>query len=213
MNLNKYKIDKYKLCMVFIVVFGLLLRICYISKTSIYERQHDVFGIADSGHLGYIYTIYENEMLPSTNEGQFYHPPLFHLTSALWLRLETLIGIDFDSALEGIQVLTLIYSMLILLVVYLILKRVKIKDSLKLLIMLVMSVHPTFIILSGSINNDILTILLMFLIILYLVKWYENTNLRNTIILAIVTGLCVMTKSSRCTNGFSNYDCFCFKNS
>lgn len=179
-----------------IIIFGVIIRAIYIIKTPVTERQHDVYTINDQGHLGYIYTIYETGKLPTTNSIQFYHPPLHHLISAGWLRLETAIGIDLNSAIEGLQILTAIYSSLILLVVYFIVCKIRVKDIYKILIMIVMAFHPTFIILAGSINNDILTVLLMFVIILYLLKWYEKTNLLNTIILALTTGLCVMTKVS-----------------
>ena len=62
--------------------------------------------------------------------------------------------------------------------------------------MAVMAFHPTFIILAGSINNDVLMILLSFYIILYLIKWNDYPNIKNTIILAIITGCAVMTKVS-----------------
>ena len=62
--------------------------------------------------------------------------------------------------------------------------------------MAVMAFHPTFIILAGSINNDVLMILLSFYIILYLIKWNDDPNIKNTIILAIITGCAVMTKVS-----------------
>ena len=179
-----------------IIVIGIILRIIYIIKTPITARQHDVYTINDEGHLGYIYTIYNTGKLPTTNNTQFYHPPLYHMISAGWLKLETLIGIPFDTALEGLQILTLLFSSMILIIVYKLLENIELKDSYKLLIMAVMAVHPTFIILSGSINNDILTIMLIFAIILYLLKWNEKPNLKNTIILAIITGLCVMSKLS-----------------
>ena len=179
-----------------IILLGVLLRCVYILKTPITERQHDVYTIEDQGHLGYIYTIYETGKLPQTNGIQFYHPPLFHYIAAGWLKVETTLGLRWNSALEGIQILTLVFSSLIMIVVYKIIDKTDFKDKYKILVIAMMAFHPTLIILSGSINNDVLTALLMFLIILFLIKWDEETNIKNTIILAILTGLCVMSKVS-----------------
>ena len=52
-----------------------------------------------------------------------------------------------------------------------IVEKIEIRNIYKILIMAVMAFHPTFIILAGSINNDVLMILLSFYIILYLIKW------------------------------------------
>lgn len=137
-----------KIIIYIIIIIGLLVRINYIVKTPITTRQHDVYEIQDEGHLGYIYTIYQTGKLPETNNIQFYHPPLFHLISAGWLRAETALGIEFNEALEGLQILTLVFSSLILLVVYKIIEKTKIKDIYKILIFVIMALHPTFIILS-----------------------------------------------------------------
>lgn len=188
--------NKTKKVLWLIIIIGIVLRITYIIKTPITQRQHDVYGIENQGHLGYIYKIFESGKLPTTNDIQFYHPPLHHYLAAGWLRLETLIGIQLGDALEGIQILTALYSSLILIVVYKILNKTNLKDLYKILIMAIIAVHPTFIILAGSINNDILTILLIFTIVLYLLKWDEDCNIKNTILLALATGLCVMSKVS-----------------
>lgn len=178
------------------IIIGILIRAMYIIYTPITERQHDVYSINDEGHLGYIYQIYETGQLPKTNHIQFYHPPLFHLTGAGWLRINSLLNISLNRSIEGLQVLTAIFSSLILICSYKITEHLKIKDIYKLLINLIMIFHPTFIILSGSINNDVLMIFLTFMIILYLIKWREKTNIKNTIILAVITGLAVMAKVS-----------------
>lgn len=130
------------------------------------------------------------------NYGQFYHPPLHHLMSAMWLKLVDGIIQNEDSLLESLQFVTLIYSMLIIVITYKMLKELKIKGIYQEFILIVMAFHPTFIILSGSINNDLLSILLIFYSTYRLIKWYQQQNLKNTILLAIATGLAVMAKSS-----------------
>ncbi len=179
-----------------IIIIGVILRTMYIVYTPITTRQHDVEWLDSEGHLKYIYTLYSEGHLPSTNEWQMYHPPFFHSLAAGWLKINDIFNIPLERSLEGIQVLTAIFSSLIMLVVYKITNKLKLNDKYKILINSFVAVYPTFIILAGSINNDCLTIFLQFLILWYLIKWYENDSWKNSIILALITGLCVMTKLS-----------------
>ena len=56
--------------------------------------------------------------------------------------------------------------------------------------------HPVFILLSGSLNNDMLSILLMALTVLFAIKWYQNGRWRELILSALFAGLALMTKQS-----------------
>ncbi len=194
-----------------IIALGVILRGMYIVYTPITERQHDVYSNYDQGHLGYIYTIFETGKLPQTNDIQFYHPPLHHFISAQWLKIGDILDIDLERNLEGLQVLTAIYSSLIILVVCQILKHIKIKDIYKIIIIAITAFHPTFIIFAGLINNDILMILLTFVIILYLLKWHEEANLKNTIILALSTRIMCYDKSIWCSYSSTNTICIFYK--
>ena len=194
-QIKKLRIN-YKDIVLIIMILGILIRAMYIIYTPITERQHDVYSINDQGHLGYIYTIYQTGKLPDTNSIQFYHPPLFHLIAAGWLKVNDVFNVSLDRSIEGIQIITAIFSSLIMLVAYRIVEKIEIKNIYKILIMAVMAFHPTFIILAGSINNDVLMILLSFYIILYLIKWNDNPNIKNTSVLAVITGCAVMTKVS-----------------
>ena len=194
-RIKKLKIN-YKNIILIIMIVGILTRAMYIIYTPITERQHDVYSINDQGHLGYIYTICQTGKLPETNSIQFYHPPLFHSIAAGWLKVNDIFSVSLDKSIEGIQIITAIFSSLIMLVAYRIVEEIEIKNIYKIFIIAVMAFHPTFIILAGSINNDILMILLSFYIILYLIKWNDNPNIKITIILAVITGCSVMTKIS-----------------
>lgn len=184
----------YKKLIFAIIIIGIILRINYISYTTIDERQHDME--KEVGHLAYIETIFNTGKLPEHNKWQFYQQPLHHIISAGWLKVAEKFGIDIESAEESLQILTAIYSSAIIVISYFILKELGISDKLKLLVITIIAVHPTFIILSGSINNDILMIMLTFFGILYLIKWYKNSSIKNTIILALTTGLIALTKIS-----------------
>ena len=191
---KKKKKIKYNTIATLIIIIGIILRNIYICKTSIYNRQNDVLTLDFDGHLRYIYVIFKTGKLPNTNHWLFYHPPLHHLICALWLKINSLIGFSLEKSMEGIQTITIIYSSLIMFIQYKIINKIKINDKYKLMLIGFIATFPSFILLSGSINNDCLVSLLQFFIVYYLINWYENNNWKNTIILAVSTGLCVMTK-------------------
>ncbi len=195
--LREYKASKkinFKKMIVPIIAIGIILRTMYILYTPIQKRQHDMD--KDVGHLSYIETIYNTGKLPEHNKWQFYQQPLHHIISAIWLKANTNCGVDLQDAMEGIQFLTAIYSSLILIITYCILKEMNLEDKFKLITMIMMAVHPTFILLSGSINNDILMIMFTFLSLLYLIKWNKNPNIKNTSILALSVALGALSKIS-----------------
>ena len=181
---------------VFIIIFllALIIRMIFIIKYPLSKAQHDVNG--ENGHFSYIQTIFIQNRLPSTNQYQYYQPPLHHFISAMWLKVFSKLIRSYTTLIESLQFVPLIYSMLLLIVINKILKELKIKDKYKNLILIIMAFHPTFTILSGSINNDMLSILLIFCTLYELIKWYKKSDMVNTIILAIVTGLAVMAKTS-----------------
>ena len=185
------KNKNYKKILILIVILALIVRLVYVIKTPYTEKQHDL-------DLSYILTIYEAGHLPQSNEGQYYHPPLHQLIGAVFLTIENIFinNMEEDMAGESLQFLTLIYSMIILYVIYNIAKEMKLKEKHILYVMFITALHPTLIILSGSINNDELCVLLIMWSILRLIKWYKKADMKNTIFLAITTGLAVMTKTN-----------------
>ena len=85
---------------------------------------------------------------------------------------------------------------LILIITYFILKEMNMDDVLKIFAMTIIAVHPSLILLAGSINNDVLMTMFIFLDILFLIKWHKKASLKNTIILAICVALGALTKIS-----------------
>lgn len=195
--LLRYKKEKkinYTKIFIYIFIIGIMLRTMYVSYTTINERQHDVDG--DRGHLAYIEYVYENAKLPDNNEWQFYQQPLHHIISAIWLKINTMCKIDYEVAKEGLCILPAIYSGISMIIMYLILLKLKINEKFIPMVMAVVATHPSFIILSSSINNDMLVTMFLFLDILCLIKWDEKPSIKNTIILAILTALTVLSKIS-----------------
>ena len=195
-----YKKKDYKSYIFLIMVIGILIRTLYILNVSINNINHDLGNLNNDGsltnygHLAYIYTIYSTGKLPLVNTFQMYHPPLWHLIGALWIKVNTIFDVSIMDAFEGLQVISCIFSSLLMIIIYKIIEKIKMKDNYKVLTCLLMFSYPTYTYLAGSINNDLLLYFFEYLIILYALKWYENDSWKNTILLALSTGLCVMTK-------------------
>lgn len=180
---------------------ALVLRAVYILYTSYLTRQHDVYPVNQSlGHQAYIlYFVNHNFALPDfdpTSVWEFYHPPLHYFLSALWVKLQMLFGTDTAVAIENVQFLTLFYSCAAVLVCYRILRALHFDGSALTACFAILCFHPSLILLAGSINNDMLCILLSLAAILYAIRWYQNPTLKNILLLAACIGFAMMSKSS-----------------
>lgn len=191
---DKLKFSKLSKIMIIIMILAFVVRFAYIIKIPYMEKQHDIE--PNGNGLSYIFTIYDTGKLPDNNNGQNYHPPLHQILAASWLKGVSLFTQDFEVMCESLQFLTLIYSMALIVILYKILEEFNVKDKYKILLMIIFAFHPMFIILSGTINNDILCLLLVTWSILRLIKWYKKPDMKNTLILAIIIGLSVMAKTS-----------------
>lgn len=151
------------------------------------------------GHDAYIEYLFKYGHLPDFDPRtvwSFYQPPVHYVIACIWMRINTFLGIPWAEAVENIKILTLFYTSLSVFVGYKILSEFKIKQSLKLLLFAILSFQPLFVIFAGGINNDALSWLFMFLIILYTIRWYKERTYRNIVWLALFIGLGMMTKTS-----------------
>lgn len=183
-----------------VFAFGFMLRFTYVLVTPIGVRQHDFYGFTEDGHGGYIKYLYENNFkLPSTDPrdtDQFYHPPFHYFICALWWKLQSLIGIENSYAQENIQTLTLFYSSVCMILTYKIMKRFNLSGLPLVVGVAIMAFHPTFIIFSGSVNNDILSVTFMLAAMNGAMKWYKSDKPGDIILTAVYIGLGMMTKLS-----------------
>ncbi len=211
----KKVIDKYKFILILIIIFAVLIRINFIYKTDISTYQSDM-GIESLNseedydnlyhnfseepnkgrHINYILHLYTYKELPNKIIGQFYHPPLHHFIMASWLKIMDAFSDVSSFKLESMQIVPLIYSIIMLVVLYKILKELEIEDKYKIIPMLIFSFYPLYVIMSGSLNNDELVTLFCTICLLYLIKWNKNSSMKNAIIIALSIGLGLMTKTS-----------------
>lgn len=182
---------------------GFVMRLGYVVSITLPYNQHDVFPLSSPAprHNSYIWHIFENWSLPEKdvyNAGlsQYYHPPLHHILSAVWMKLQTLIGIDKYAAYENVQYFTLFCSSAMMVVANKVLKEFKLKDYVRIVVFAIIAFHPTFYIFAGSVNNDCLCTLLLFGAVLYTVRWYKDQSYKNTLMLALTIGGAMMSKLS-----------------
>lgn len=181
-------------------VMGFLIRLAYIMSVSIQYKQHDVGSIEKmNGHIGYIAYLYYQDHLPNMDVRtvyQFYHPPLHHILASLWLKLQVFIGITFEEACENIQLLTLFYSSCCMIISYKIFKALNLKGIGLISACAVVVFCPTFYILAGSINNDILSVTLALAAVMNTLYWYKEPSLKRIIYIALCVGFGMMAKLS-----------------
>ena len=180
---------------------GVILRFVYILYTTSSDRQHDVgYFNFTWGHANYIEYWYKNGLkLPDFDVReiwQYYHPPLHHWLMALLLKLLTLAGVGYDAACQALQVLPFIYSSLCMAVSYRLFRWVKLKGAPLIIASAIVCFHPTFVIMAGSFNNDMLAVLFSLLAILFALRWYREPTLKRIIPVALCIGLGMMTKLS-----------------
>lgn len=196
--------------MFLLIATGFILRLAYIFYTDVgvagistQDRQHDVFYFnSDTDnfrHSSYIEWFYNNLSLPKVKpEGlnQYYHPPLHHFISAMWMRVMTTLGMSYNGAVESIQLLTLFYSSACMIISAKILQFIKLKGMALILPLSVICFHPTLIIMSGSVNNDMLSVALAFGGVYATMVWYKNPTIKNIIVVALCIGGSMMSKLS-----------------
>ncbi len=186
-------------------VLGVLLRTFYIIYTPVDVRQHDValFGIPEWKnnvyHSGYIEYILSNGTFPDIDISvftQYYHPPLHHVISACFLKLSDMLGVVYGTACESLQVLTLFYASCASALAIKTVKALGFSDRACLVAAILLSAHPSLIIMSGSVNNDILSVCLAFAAFYTAVKWYKKQRIGTILLCAVFMGCAMMTKLS-----------------
>lgn len=187
-----------------IILLGVLVRCSYVLLSGLYDRQHDA-GVytgmgtpyVNPGHIGYIEYLYKFHHLPDLNPYElfaYYHPPLHHIISYLFLRLNIFLGVAEELAFENLQIVPLFCSCLCLPVTYRILKVLEVKGTGLYLGLAFMALHPATILMAGSVNNDMMTILFMCLTMLYSLTFIRNKDLKGLIKLALCIGFGMITK-------------------
>lgn len=182
-----------------IFAFGFVFRLVYGIATDYYVRQHDLDVGYATGHWGYIRRLYFGEGLPNENilhSWQFYQPPLWHSLCAFFLKIQTFFKIPIENAFENLQMISLFCSSSVMLLSHKLFKMFGLEKIPLYIACGIVAFHPTLIILSASINNDIISIALSLLSVIIALKWYRNPDFKTIIMLALSIGLSMAAKLS-----------------
>ena len=203
------KMNKKRLLTILIIgliIAGVFIKLYYVNYTDTWQRQHDVISFgADEGHAAYIEYILNNKKLPDFDPREkwgFFQPPLHHIISAKTMEISKSLGMDDKRCEENTQVVTCIYMLLLMLFTALIFVKVKgnklfstksVTEGFAVVAAIVF-VHPLFTLLSGSINNDALALILSLIALYISFKWFEKPGWILTILLALTIGLAMFAK-------------------
>lgn len=182
----------------FIIIAGFVMRFGYMLYTPFLERGHDVGTRNGAGHYAYIYTLYQHFTLPATNKGQFYHPPLEHILCAMVNHAYALLtkGQNIEVIFEAARLVPCFASCALLIVCCRLFDELRFDRTAKLTALVILAFHPTFYLLSSSINNDMLMNFFFMTAFLYTVRWYRQPTFKNSFLLALCIGCAMMTKLS-----------------
>lgn len=196
----------------FLLLMSFFIRGAYVVYTPTWIRQHDVIGFgAGFGQAGFIEYFYEKLRLLDVDPRKywgFFQPPLHHMTAGVYLRLAASVfgffSKSYNQACESVQCLTLFYSMVasffgIKLILY-VLRDYDIVEEKRRRIVLVtgsfIAFHPCLILMSGSINNDILCLMLQIICVYFFVRYIRENKAWILCLSALFLGLSMMAKLS-----------------
>ena len=180
---------------------GFLMGLCFILRLPHGFSWHDLASYSadfsgeakPDGHLGYIAWIVENGTLPSMDPrvkgySVFYHPPLYHLIQAGFMRLNLWLQVPQTVALENLQVVTLLCACACTLVTVDLMRFLGIGERGVHAGALAMAFQPSLWILGATLNNDILSILCILVCILFTVRWERTRRMRDILGAALSLG-------------------------
>lgn len=183
-----------------IILAGCVMRIGYMLYTGCEVRSHDMYDFSSQayGHAGYLLTLMETHKLPETNLLQMYQQPLFYIVGAIVSKFVNGM-LHSDEAyylVDATKLVSCFASCATIFVTTRICETLNLKGKGKLVAVGIVAFLPSFYLIGGRVNCDALAIWLMALAIYYTLRWRQQTNWLNTILLAFIYGFGMMTKIS-----------------
>lgn len=208
-----------------LLLAGFILRVGYMLYSPAGGRQQDTFSKNYNGHEAYAWTLFETGKLPTTNEYQFYHPPLNAMVQATFMKftsgltsvLERIVGEGYfpDAFLKGkpsyldaeryylystCQILSVLYTVITAVTLVKIISLFGFSDKTKILTTAFVVLYPRQIQFSGMLNNDVISYMLGILALYYALKWQKGRkSLAYLLLCALAVGLGMMAKLSSAT--------------
>lgn len=173
---------------------GTMLRLFYFVVTPYTVRGQDM-----QAHLDYITYVALHWTIPPASDGwEFHQAPLYYFLSALWMKAGQLLHLSKETIPRMIQFQSFLFSIAALAAgiwIGTLLFARKEKLERRLFACLIAS-FPSLIYHSVSINNNSLYILLVFLLIALLIRWWKKPTPRSWYLLICLLALTFVTRVS-----------------
>ena len=210
-----------------LLLIGFILRVGYMLYTPAATRQQDTYSQRFNGHEAYAWTLFTTGKLPTTNDYQFYHPPLnaliqagfMHFMQGLTNGLTSLFGLGeyFSEKFlyakptyitdnerwflySSCQILAVLYSFITCVVSLKILKMFSFSDKTHVLLAAFVILFPRNMQFSGMLNNDGVSFMFSILALYFALKWWKgNQSLLWILLCGGAVGLGMMAKFSSAT--------------
>lgn len=186
-----------------IIIGGIIMRIGYMLYTGVTERGHDLWEISvnGTGHAGYLLTILEKHQLPQSNELQLYQQPFYYMLGAFFSEV---IHLFFPNESEwylvdAAKTVSCAASCISIFVCHEIMKECEVEEEDRRTGMLLVAFLPVCYLTGGRVGPNALAAMFLFLAFLYTMRFMKKPDWKNTVILAVIYGLGVMTKISCAT--------------
>jgi len=193
LNISKktYKNDYLRYLPLFIIVVGILLRVIYVLKFGYSAYQHD-----QSGHIEFIKFFAEHFSLPEPMKGWSYsHQPLYYIISGfLYFISHNLLHLTEQISLSVITWFSLILTSISLIISYKFIKLFTDKKFIINVFLGFLSFTPSFIYLSGRINDDVFAYFMSVITLFFLSKFFYEKTTRLFYITLVLTILSILTK-------------------
>ena len=206
---------------IILLVAGYALRVGYMLHTPATVRQQDTYSKRFNGHEAYAWTLFETGGLPTTNDYQFYHPPLNALLQSTFMRIMN----GFSSIFKGdfipnayaygkpdyvdnqryflyssCQILAVLYSFITAVTLVKMLKLFDFSEKTYLFLAAFVVFYPRHVQFAGMLNNDALAYMLSTLALYFALKWWKGKRSLTYILLCgLAVGLGMMAKLSSAT--------------
>lgn len=178
-----------------VMAFSLLLRLFYMLGTPFSARAYD-----PDGHVEYIRYIADHLALPDPHSGwEFYQPFLYYVFTGGWIKLGTMMGRGVQALLFDIQLFSVLATTLCIALTIFIGRKLfdaRKEGTLLILFALAVSVFPGLVMMSSRITNDIPLTFLSFAAIATLISWSGRPSMRQWILLSIIVGVGLLSKSN-----------------
>ena len=206
---------------IILLVAGYALRVGYMLHTPATVRQQDTYSKRFNGHEAYAWTLFETGELPTSNDYQFYHPPLNAMLQATFMHVmnwvTSLFGGKYfpDAFTYGIpdyvdnqryflysscQILCVLYSFITAVTLVKMVKLFNFSKKTYLFLAAFVVFYPRHIQFAGMLNNDALAYMLSTLALYFALKWWKGGKAFGYIVLcAFAVGLGMMAKLSSAT--------------